>query len=76
MQKIKTENGNAISVILVHNHPLSDNDFSHADADLTSLIEERLNSFNISLIDHFLVTANGVVYSMRASPWLKRSSSV
>lgn len=67
---------NAISVILVHNHPLSDNDFSHADADLTSLIEERLNSFNISLIDHFLVTANGVVYSMRASPWLKRSSSV
>lgn len=65
---------NAISVILVHNHPISDNEFSHADADLTALIEERLNSFGITLVDHFLVTANGIVHSLRASPWLRNSS--
>lgn len=63
---------NAISVILVHNHPISDNNFSHADVDLTSLIEERLNSFGISLLDHFLVTSCGIVYSLRASPWLTK----
>lgn len=65
---------NAIGVILVHNHPISDNSFSHADADLTSLIEERLNSFGISLVDHFLVTSNGIVHSLRATPWLRKSS--
>lgn len=65
---------NAISVILVHNHPVSDNPFSSADADITSLIESCLNSFNISLIDHFLVTSNGIVHSLHASPWLKKST--
>lgn len=64
---------NAIGVILVHNHPISENNFSHTDVELTALIEDRLNSFGISLVDHFLVASNGVVYSLRASPWLRKS---
>lgn len=65
---------NAISVILVHNHPVSENNFSSEDTAITSIIEACLNSFSISLIDHFLVTSNGIVHSLRASPWLNKSS--
>ncbi len=65
---------NAISVILVHNHPVSENDFSSDDAETTSYVEKCLNMFGIALIDHFVVTSNGVVHSLRATPFLNRSS--
>ncbi|MBQ2017009.1 MAG: RadC family protein [Alphaproteobacteria bacterium] len=65
---------NAVSVILVHNHPVSDNSFSYDDAETTSLIEKCLNMFGISLVDHFVVTSNGTVHSMRATPFLNKSS--
>ncbi len=65
---------NAVSVILLHNHPVSDNSFSLQDAEITSLLEECLNMFGISLFDHFVVTSNGIVHSMRATPFLNKSS--
>lgn len=64
---------NARSVVLVHNHPMSDNDFSSDDISLTTSIEQMLNHFDISLYDHLLVTARGTVFSMREQPWLNVS---
>lgn len=65
---------NAIYVILVHNHPVSDNNFSSDDAEATSRLEICLNTFGIALIDHYVVTSNGVVHSMRETPFLNKSS--
>ena len=65
---------NALSVILVHNHPMSTNNFSDTDIELTSKIESDLKYFGIGLFDHLLVLSNGVVYSMREQPWLNKSS--
>lgn len=65
---------NAVSVILVHNHPVSYNSFSYEDAEITSIIENCLNVFGITLYDHYVVASNGVVHSMRASPFMNKSS--
>lgn len=65
---------NALSVILVHNHPLSENDFSRDDVVLTCEIEQLLNTVGIELIDHFIVTKEDIVHSYRASPWYKKSA--
>ena len=65
---------NAISVILVHNHPVSDNTFSSDDAETTSHIEKCLNMFGITLVDHFVVTSKGIVHSLRSTPFLNKSS--
>ncbi len=65
---------NAIFVILVHNHPVSDDNFSADDATATSRIEACLNTFGIALIDHYVVTSGGIVHSMRATPFLNKSS--
>ena len=65
---------NAISVILVHNHPVSENEFSSDDAETTSYVEKCLNMFGITLVDHFVVTSNGTVHSLRATPFLNKSS--
>ncbi len=65
---------NALGVILVHNHPLSDNNFSQDDVALTNEIEGLLNTVDIKLVDHFVVTHSGIVHSYRASPWYKKSA--
>lgn len=65
---------NAISVILVHNHPASDNDFSSDDASVTQLLKYALQSIGVALLDHILVTANGVIYSFAESFWARESS--
>lgn len=64
---------NARSVILVHNHPMSDNDFSSDDIALTTDVEQMLRHFEIVLHDHLLVTSHGTVFSMREQPWLNLS---
>ncbi len=65
---------NAINVVLVHNHPLSDNSFSTEDVALTEAIEKKLNEFNIGLWTHYVVTSTGIVHDIRASAWLNKSS--
>lgn len=63
---------NAAGIILVHNHPVSNNNFSTADVEITLAIEQVLKPLEVSLIDHLLITASGTVFSYRASPWLSK----
>lgn len=65
---------NAIGVILIHNHPVSENEFSSEDAQTTSHIEKCLNMFGIALVDHYVIASNGTVHSLRATPFLNKSS--
>ena len=64
----------ALSVILVHNHPMSDNSFSRNDVNATILIEEKLIKAGITVEDHFVVTGNAAVFSLRETPLLNKSS--
>lgn len=65
---------NAISIIIVHNHPLSDNDFSQEDIVATTMVEQLLNPLGIELYDHYLVKSNGTVVSLRETVWMYKSS--
>ncbi len=65
---------NAAGIIIVHNHPVSNNKFSEADITITRDIENVLKTLNIRLIDHLLVTASGTVFSYRAFPWLDKNA--
>lgn len=56
-------NMNARAVALIHNHP-GGGLFSSDDVDATEVLEIALNSLNIDLYDHYLVS-NGILYSMR-----------
>lgn len=60
---------NSVSIIIAHNHPVSDNTFSRDDINLTKMLEAQLSIFNISLHDHYLVTGSGNVISYRNCPW-------
>lgn len=46
---------NAMNVVLVHNHPISDDGFSQADVDTTELLQQMLKKLDIKLYDHLLV---------------------
>lgn len=61
---------NARSIVMVHNHPASDNSFSNDDIEITMLVKSVLAGLNIELYDH-LVVANDVVYSARQSHLLQ-----
>lgn len=61
---------NARSIVMVHNHPTSDNSFSTCDIEVTKSVESILAGLNIELYDH-LVVANDVVYSARKMLLLK-----
>lgn len=65
---------NALSVLLLHNHPVSDNSFSFDDCCLTEHVEQALAALNIALVDHLVLASNGVMHSYRASPWLHKKS--
>lgn len=52
------------AVLLLHNHPTTDNTFSITDIDVTRKLEFALNLCGIQLYDHFVV-AGGIVHSMR-----------
>ena len=55
---------NARSVVMVHNHPTSNNSFSSDDIEITTLVKSVLSGLNIELYDHFVVS-NDIVYSAR-----------
>ncbi len=55
---------NARSIVMVHNHPISNNTFSKEDIEITTLVQSVLSGLNIELYDHLLVS-NDIVYSAR-----------
>lgn len=65
---------NIKSVVLLHNHPSTDNTFSSTDVALTSRLEYLLNMCKIDLFDHFVVSA-GIVHSIRAEQLLNKSEN-
>ena len=65
---------NALSVLLLHNHPISDNSFSLDDCNLTEHVMQALAPLNITLVDHLVLASNGVMHSYKASPWLHNKS--
>jgi len=54
---------NAAAVILLHNHPMGDPDPTQADRETTQTIADRLDMFDISLLDHVIISHHGC-YSM------------
>ena len=55
---------NARSIVMVHNHPGSNNSHSTMDMEITENIKSVLSGLNIELYDH-LVVANDTVHSAR-----------
>lgn len=55
---------NARSIVMVHNHPASDNSFSNDDIEITKHVMAVLAGLNIELYDH-IVVSNDIVYSAR-----------
>lgn len=47
---------NASSIIVAHNHPSHNTEPSHSDITLTKRLKEALGLFDITLIDHLIVT--------------------
>ncbi|MBE6457982.1 MAG: DNA repair protein RadC [Alphaproteobacteria bacterium] len=64
----------AVHVLLAHNHPMSNNKFSQPDIEMTNALDAALTVFGIQLLDHLLVTSNGVVHSFRETVWLDSAS--
>lgn len=56
-------NFNARAIALIHNHP-GGGSFSTGDVNATTELEITLNTLNLELYDHYLVS-NGILYSMR-----------
>lgn len=54
----------AKSVILVHNHPHRETSFSTQDVEITKELRKQLETINIDLFDHCVVSGN-LLYSMR-----------
>lgn len=54
---------NAAAVILLHNHPMGDPEPTTADIETTQTIANRLDMFDISLLDHVIISEHGC-YSM------------
>lgn len=67
-------NLHALSVMLVHNHPMSDNDFSNDDIETTELVISHLKPFGVEVEDHMLVKSSGEVISLKECAWMNRSS--
>jgi len=49
----------AVSLILCHNHPSGNLRPSHADKELTQKIREAARYFDISVLDHIIVSNEG-----------------
>ncbi|WP_392552944.1 DNA repair protein RadC [Orbus wheelerorum] len=52
---------NAVSVILVHNHPSGESSPSPADINLTQKIEQALSLIDVQVLDHFIVAKHEIV---------------
>ncbi len=48
----------ASSIILVHNHPSGVTEPSKADLALTKAAQEALNTINVTLLDHIIISSN------------------
>ena len=57
-------NHKASSVVLVHNHPVSDRQFSSGDIESTQEVMNVLSGVGIKLIDHY-VFVDGILYSAK-----------
>lgn len=68
----KALNKRAKSLILLHNHPVTENMFSSQDIKLTEDIIAMLKPCGLKLYDHYVI-AGGIMYSMRASGLLNKS---
>lgn len=55
----------ATSIILSHNHPSGNLEPSVADKSLTAKIKEACNYFDISLIDHIILSAGNTYFSFK-----------
>jgi DNA repair protein RadC len=52
---------NAAAVIFAHNHPSGVAEASRADEDLTRALKQALKLIDVSVLDHFIVGAGGVL---------------
>jgi len=50
---------NAQSIVMVHNHPSGEAEFSDADTEVTKCIAEAGSILGIELLDHVIVAGNG-----------------
>lgn len=55
---------NAASIVLLHNHPTAGTSFSTADIEVTMDVKKILESIDVNLFDHLLVSGN-IVYSAK-----------
>jgi len=55
---------NAAAVILLHNHPGGDPEPTRTDLETTQTIADRLDMFDIGLLDHVIISQHGY-YSMQ-----------
>ena len=55
---------NARSVVMVHNHPASNDNFSKDDIEVTEMVRHVLAGLNVEFYDHFVVV-NDSVFSAR-----------
>lgn len=55
---------NARYVVLLHNHPTPNTSFSSQDIEITTKLKNMLNSVDIILFDHYVVSG-GIIYSAK-----------
>ena len=55
---------NASYIVLMHNHPTPNTSFSTQDIEATQMIQNLLNSVDIKIHDHYVVSG-GIIYSAR-----------
>lgn len=46
---------NALNIVLVHNHPAADSNFSSEDIETTEILQKLFRDLDITLVDHILV---------------------
>lgn len=61
LQKALT--GNAVSVILIHNHPSGNHKPSIEDIALTARVNEACNACDLKLLDHVIIVPEGTHFS-------------
>lgn len=66
---------NAAAVIVLHNHPCGNSEPTRADIDATKEIKERLDTFDMNLLDHVIVSPHGCT-SMRRDGSFPEESDV
>lgn len=53
----------SVSIILVHNHPSGQRKASEADQQLTQKIQQAARLFDVKVLDHIILTPDGLYYS-------------